>query len=86
MSNPRVETLVLPKVHSSDDLTEVASHVPNGRRLNIIASIESARSLWSIGDIASWKENLDLNVVGLLVGVILLTQGSTADDSQRSYR
>lgn len=58
---------MLPKVHQSQDLSRVASYVLQGRKLNVMASIESARSLWNIGGIASWNEKDALNVVGLLV-------------------
>jgi citrate lyase subunit beta-like protein len=61
-----VKTLVLPKVHSAADLTAIAKHIPDYRKVNIIASIESARSLWAIGDIASWSSQ-NMEVVALLV-------------------
>lgn len=64
-----METLVLPKVHSATDLQEIAKRVPSGRKLNLIASIESARSLWSIVDIATWRSG-DIQVVALLVRLV----------------
>lgn len=70
MQNPAVSTLVLPKIHCAEDLTFVSqamikvsertnppSNVTQHRSepMRIIPSIESARGLWWIGDIASWK-------------------------------
>jgi citrate lyase subunit beta-like protein len=75
VSETPVETLVLPKVHQPRDLSRIASHVLQGRKLNVIASIESARSLWNIGGIASWNEKDALKVVGLLVS----TNNSSGD-------
>ncbi|KAG8725109.1 hypothetical protein FRC09_008452 [Ceratobasidium sp. 395] len=45
----------MPKIHSAEHLDEIASYVPQGRPLSIIASIESARGLWDAGRIAGWK-------------------------------
>jgi citrate lyase subunit beta-like protein len=61
-----VKTIVLPKVHSAADLTNISRHVPSNRKINIIASVESARALWAIGDIASWRSD-NMELVALLV-------------------
>ncbi|KAG9093627.1 hypothetical protein FRC06_011431, partial [Ceratobasidium sp. 370] len=45
----------MPKIHSAEYLDNVASYVPQGRPLSIIASIESARGLWDAGKIAGWR-------------------------------
>ncbi|QRW18829.1 citrate lyase subunit beta-like protein [Rhizoctonia solani] len=50
-----LEGIVMPKIHSASYLDKVASYVPEGRPLSIIASIESARGLWDAGHIAGWK-------------------------------
>ncbi|CAE6439426.1 unnamed protein product [Rhizoctonia solani] len=50
-----LQGIVMPKIHSASYLDQVASYVPEGRPLNIIASIESARGLWDAGHIAGWK-------------------------------
>lgn len=54
-------TLVLPKIHSVQDLQyisdAIARSTQQGRRtqpLRLVASIESAKSLWNIGEIAAW--------------------------------
>ena len=61
MSHTPVETLV-PE-GTSADLTRVASQVLQGRKLNVVASIESARSLWDVDGIASRNEDDSLNVL-----------------------
>ncbi|KAF8320301.1 beta subunit of citrate lyase [Clavulina sp. PMI_390] len=69
LSNSFIETLVLPKVHSAQDLNKISDHIPPslGRSINLVASIESARSLWNIGDIAQWTPATGrASVVGLL--------------------
>ncbi|EUC53665.1 HpcH/HpaI aldolase/citrate lyase family protein [Rhizoctonia solani AG-3 Rhs1AP] len=54
---PDLQGIVMPKIHSAEHLDKVASYVPEGRPLSIIASIESARGLWHAGHIAGWKTN-----------------------------
>lgn len=66
---PYVQTIVLPKVHDCRDL-ELLDQALHGKIGNyeIIASIESARALWNIGDIAKWRSPTGLAAVtGLLV-------------------
>lgn len=58
-----MRTLVLPKVHSVDELNEVSDHIFGHSRenldqpkpVNIVASIESARALFNVGQIAGWQ-------------------------------
>ncbi|CAE6428471.1 unnamed protein product [Rhizoctonia solani] len=50
-----LQGIVMPKIHSAGYLDKVASYVPEGRPLSIIASIESARGLWDAGHIAGWR-------------------------------
>lgn len=75
-----VHALVLPKVHTSahlDAVAEVLSEVARDaapREVRLVASIESARALWDVGDIAGWHardvpENLDVRLGALLVSV-----------------
>lgn len=64
---PSIETIVMPKIHSADDLSMVARRITDSihaiwgspsqdlKPLGIVASIESARSLFNIGHIASWQ-------------------------------
>ncbi|KAL0947105.1 hypothetical protein HGRIS_013243 [Hohenbuehelia grisea] len=61
VTNPAVRSLVLPKVHSAQDLHHVSRQIHIVTRhvdrppISLIPSIESARALWNIGEIASWK-------------------------------
>ncbi|KII90550.1 hypothetical protein PLICRDRAFT_39121 [Plicaturopsis crispa FD-325 SS-3] len=50
---PSVRTVVLPKVDTPDALDRVSAHARWAT--HFVASIESARGLWNIGSIASWK-------------------------------
>ncbi|KAG8951365.1 hypothetical protein FRC04_006136 [Tulasnella sp. 424] len=54
----RVQTIVLPKVHErlDLDLLDQALEATSGP-FSVIASIESARALWNIGDIAGWRSS-----------------------------
>ncbi|KAF8513747.1 Pyruvate/Phosphoenolpyruvate kinase-like domain-containing protein [Gautieria morchelliformis] len=59
---PIIQTLVLPKIHSTEDLdkmSQIISQCFSSRStktpIRVVASIESARSLWSLGDIATWR-------------------------------
>ncbi|KAJ6584766.1 Pyruvate/Phosphoenolpyruvate kinase-like domain-containing protein [Mycena capillaripes] len=57
VTSKSVGSLVLPKVHSADDLHTVsrAIHEANGNTLGLIASIESAKASWNLGAIAAWQ-------------------------------
>ncbi|KAK7048200.1 HpcH-HpaI domain-containing protein [Favolaschia claudopus] len=52
-----VGSLVLPKVHSAEDLDTVSAAIraAAGNSLGFIASIESARASYNLGAIAAWK-------------------------------
>ncbi|GJJ15673.1 hypothetical protein Clacol_009951 [Clathrus columnatus] len=58
---PSVQMIVLPKIHSTDDLNRVSKAISQRTRkssrepVKLVASIESARALWAVGDIAGWK-------------------------------
>ena len=58
MSSPAVGTLILPKIHSAEDLDFVSQAIKESGRntpLNIVPSIESAKGLWNLGGISGWK-------------------------------
>ncbi|TFL04025.1 citrate lyase beta subunit, partial [Pterulicium gracile] len=68
-----VRTLVLPKIHSAADLHYVSQTIHMARKgpgsgpLEIVASIESAKGLWNIGEIAQWASTTaDIRLVALL--------------------
>ena len=67
-------TLVLPKIHSVRDLNYVSRTIRNLNRssaaLRIVASIESARSVIGLGDIASWRSELGVEKGGELTALL----------------
>ena len=83
MKIPSIRTFVLPKVHTTAELDHVSREIfsayqsapnlinENYGPLQLVASIESAKSLWSLDQIARWKseygEMLGGNLGALLV-------------------
>ncbi|KAL5520024.1 hypothetical protein ACEPAG_1684 [Sanghuangporus baumii] len=89
VSLPLVRTLVLPKIHSVSDLDDVAelvswasssSSAHRSQPLRLVASIESARALWDIGKIASWKAH-NGPTGGILVSLLFAAEDYCADTS-----
>ncbi|KDQ62186.1 hypothetical protein JAAARDRAFT_30086 [Jaapia argillacea MUCL 33604] len=90
---PSIRTLLLPKIHSPRDLHHVsreiysASHLSpeslpkRSQPLDIIASIESARGLWSVGEIASWKSEYGDVEGGKLSALLFAAEDYCADTS-----
>lgn len=74
---PHVRTLILPKIHSSTDLDYVAELLSSGPRstssepIRLVASMESARAVWDIGAIASWKALKGAEAGGLLSALLV---------------
>jgi hypothetical protein len=75
---PGIRTLVLPKIHSAQDLHHVSkvlhtasSTSPRDRPMHIVASIESARSLWNLGNIAGWKSEYDPEISGTISALLV---------------
>lgn len=70
-----VRTLVLPKVNSAQALHHVsrtvrkyaASPVP----LHVVASIESARAVWNLKEIASWESDFGAQQGGKLMALLV---------------
>ncbi|PIL22589.1 hypothetical protein GSI_15278 [Ganoderma sinense ZZ0214-1] len=63
---PWIRTFVLPKIHSAQDLHHVSEEIhiayrahkvrnPNGPPIQLVASIESAKAMYNLGEIASWQ-------------------------------
>jgi len=56
---PAVRTLVLPKIHSIEELETVTDAIEAFGRakgtIHFVATIESARALHNIGTIAAWR-------------------------------
>ncbi|KAF9266650.1 beta subunit of citrate lyase [Marasmius fiardii PR-910] len=83
---PRVQTVVLPKVNSVQDLHFASRHIhqvlqQNSRQtpLHIVSSVESAKALWNLGDIARWKSEHDEVQGGVLSGLLFAAEDYCAD-------
>jgi len=83
-----VQTLVLPKIRSAEDLHYVSQAIFNASKsasrnsvLNIIPSIESARASWSLGSIASWKSAHGFASGGRLTALLFAAEDYCADTS-----
>ncbi|EEB95075.1 hypothetical protein MPER_06013 [Moniliophthora perniciosa FA553] len=80
LSLPAVQTVVLPKVHSPQDLHYASQYIaqvfqqnPRKTPVRIVSSVESANAMWNLRDIAGWKSEYEqVNLSGLLVRSTLL--------------
>ncbi|OAX38004.1 citrate lyase beta subunit [Rhizopogon vinicolor AM-OR11-026] len=88
LKSPFVRTLVLPKVHSVRDLHHVSRAIRTSRAgssalfpIRIAASIESARSTWNLGEIASWTSEYGPDTGGKLGALLLAAEDYCADTS-----
>lgn len=73
-----IRTLVIPKVHSTQELDVVSKQIrtANSRKatpdpVNIVASIESARALYNVGQIASWRSKFGPVLGGRLTALLV---------------
>ena len=79
-----VRTLVLPKIHSAQDLNlvsrQVYSHLQStsssvssqrAKPLQFVASIESAKAMFHIGEIAGWQSEFGSLLGGKLVALLV---------------
>ncbi|KAI0279234.1 citrate lyase beta subunit, partial [Russula aff. rugulosa BPL654] len=82
---PAVRTLVLPKIHSVEDLETVTDAMEAiGRAkgiINFVASIESARALYNIGTIAAWRSVYGPEKGGKLMALLFGAEDYCADSS-----
>jgi citrate lyase subunit beta-like protein len=66
----------MPKVHSIVDLDRIAEafyeHAQPGASLDLVASIESARALWDVGNIARWQPQSSRSDVSLKLRALLV--------------
>ncbi|KAE9405715.1 citrate lyase beta subunit [Gymnopus androsaceus JB14] len=85
---PSVRTLILPKIHSAQDLHFASRHIqqtyqkhhPNVETpLRIVPSIESARALWNLGTIAGWQSEHDTLHGGAISGLLFAAEDYCAD-------
>ncbi len=72
-----MRTLVLPKIHSVDDLETVTDAIEAFGRakgiIHFVASIESARALYNIGTIAAWRSVYGPEKGGKLTALLVIT-------------
>lgn len=88
VSNTSVTTLVLPKIHSKEDLDYASDAVQSAllgchrdKPLNIVPSIESARAMWNLGDIAKWKSKHGPQCGGEISALLFAAEDFCADTS-----
>ncbi|KAF9013387.1 Pyruvate/Phosphoenolpyruvate kinase-like domain-containing protein [Cyathus striatus] len=86
ISVPSVRSLILPKIHSAQDLDYVSDHVhaifqSTSRKpaLNIIPSIESAKGMWNLGNIANWTSKHGQESGGKLSALLFAAEDYCAD-------
>ncbi|TFK91931.1 citrate lyase beta subunit [Polyporus arcularius HHB13444] len=90
MRLPCVRTLVLPKVHSAQDLHHVSEEIylayrahkfrsPDDPPVQLVASIESAKAMYNLGEIASWQSSWGAATGGKLVALLFAAEDYCAD-------
>jgi citrate lyase beta subunit len=68
----------MPKIHSNKELNFLSEHIEfpaksNASHIRAVTGIESARSLWNVGNIAQWKcvkEGLAIIIALLAIAVL----------------
>ncbi|KAJ7163310.1 Pyruvate/Phosphoenolpyruvate kinase-like domain-containing protein [Mycena filopes] len=77
VASKSVGSLVLPKVHSAEDLHVVSNAIRDANTtsnvLGLVASIESARASYNLGAIASWESHFG-QVGGRLTGLLFAAE------------
>ena len=82
MRLPCIRTLVLPKVHSAQDLHHVSEEIylayrahkfrnPQDPPVQLVASIESAKAMYNIREIASWQSTWGPAMGGKLAALLV---------------
>ena len=82
MRLPCVRTLVLPKIHSAQDLHHVSEEIYMTYRahkfrsadeppVQLIASVESAKAMYNLGEIASWQSTRGSAMGGKLSALLV---------------
>ncbi|KAF8349257.1 P-loop containing nucleoside triphosphate hydrolase protein [Amanita rubescens] len=79
-SSSSIRALVVPKVHSTNDLDAVSRELhkafknsPREEPIRIIPSVESAKAMWNLGSIASWKSKYGALSGGVLSALLART-------------
>jgi len=85
---PNVQTLVLPKIHSVQDLHHISRELyttsrtfPHHTPMRLVTSIESAKSLWNLGSIAGWKSEYGSDLGGTLSALLFAAEDYCVDTS-----
>ncbi|PCH40142.1 citrate lyase beta subunit [Wolfiporia cocos MD-104 SS10] len=92
LRTPSIRILVLPKIHSANDLHHVSRKIftasamngvrnPTERPLSLVASIESARSLVNLREIASWQSEYGPSLGVSLSALLFAAEDYCADTS-----
>ncbi|KAI6123474.1 citrate lyase beta subunit [Pisolithus croceorrhizus] len=85
LKSPAVGTLVLPKINSIEDLDRVSrtirQHSTSSCSPRIVASLESARSIWNLRDIVQWKSKFGAQKGGQLGALLFASEDYCADTS-----
>ncbi|KAI6005357.1 Pyruvate/Phosphoenolpyruvate kinase-like domain-containing protein [Pisolithus marmoratus] len=85
LKSPAVGTLVLPKINSTEDLDHVShaihQHSTSSCPPRIVASIESARSVWNLREIVQWKSKFGVQKGGQLGALLFASEDYCADTS-----
>ncbi|KAI0689708.1 Pyruvate/Phosphoenolpyruvate kinase-like domain-containing protein [Cytidiella melzeri] len=87
-----IHTLVLPKIHSAKDLDAVSLEIYSTLRsgavsqdrhkpIKLVASIESAKALYNIGEIAAWQSSFGSMFGGQLAALLFAAEDYCADTS-----
>ena len=80
ISQKNVQTLILPKIHSHEDLNYVSDAIaefysshgsPYRPNLQLVPSIESARAILNLGSIAGWKSRHNPQMGGELSAILV---------------
>ena len=78
VSSSSIRAVVVPKVHSAADLDAVSRELhktfkrsPWEEPIRIRSSIESAKAMWNLGSIASWKSKYGALSGGVLSALLV---------------
>jgi len=89
ISQSNVQTLILPKINSHQDLHYVSDAVAvsgrsfshNRPNLQLVPSIESAQGIWNLGSIAGWTSSHSPQFGGELSAILFAAEDYCADTS-----
>lgn len=82
MSSIKVKAVVLAKTHSAEDLDVISNAIHEAPQaevralpVEIIPSLESAKAMWNLRDIASWKSKHEARIGGEL-GALMVSHST----------